>query len=193
MVNFTVSLPEDLKAEMEKYPDVNWSEFTRKSIQSYLVSRKNPFPSLEFEMTGLNVSYDSDLMKPVMSLLLSANNNSDIEIVLDRMLFKVEFDKEHGRAKLMGAFNGQFLEYQSVRGQEIINFKISFYPKIDMLKRLSEKLESTFWVYATLTVFAQGFGAPLTKVVNTKVPIDEWKKQVTSTLNNYDADWKSSN
>ncbi len=189
MVNFTVSISEDLKAEMDKFPDVNWSELTRKSIQVYLQSRKNPFPPLEFEMKEAHMVYDDDLRRPLMSVLLKGTSKLDSELVIDRILFKVEFNKEYGRGKLEGAFTGQFLEYQSVRGQGESNIKITFYPEVDMLRCLNEKLDATFWVYVTLTVFVQGFVCPQIKVVPIKVPIDEWKSQVESSLNKYDADW----
>ena len=187
MVNFTVSIPEDLKSEMDKFPDVNWSELTRKSIQIYLQNRKNSFPPLDFEMNELHIGYDHDLKMPSMSLSLKATNKLDSELVIDRILFKVEFDKEYGRAKLEGAFESQSLEYRRISGESKII--IGFLPQADMLRRLSEKLEATFWVYVTLTVFVQGFVCPQTKVVLTKVPIDEWKNEVRVALNKYDAYW----
>jgi len=189
VVNFTVTIPEDLKAEMDKLPDVNWSDLTRKSIQIYLKGKKNPFPPLEFEIKEMHIDYDDDLKTPLMSLSLNAMNKFDSELVIDRILFKVEFDKEYGRSKLEGAFTGQFLEYLSVRGQGESNIKITFYPEVDMLRLLSEKLESTFWVYVSLSVFVQGFVCPQIKVVPTKVPIDEWKNEVRASLNKYDEDW----
>jgi len=33
MVNITLSIPEDLKKEMEKFPEINWSEVARDSIK----------------------------------------------------------------------------------------------------------------------------------------------------------------
>lgn len=189
MVNFTVSIPEDLKTEMDKYSDVNWSEVTRKSIQAYLLNRKNSFPPLDFEIKEIHVRYDHDLMRPSMSLSFKATNKLDSELIIDRILFKVEFDKEYGRGKLEGAFTGQFLEYQSIIGQGDSNIKITFNPEVDMLRRLSDKMDATFWVYATLTVYVQGFTSPQIKVPPLKVPIDEWKKEVKSALNSYDGDW----
>lgn len=32
MVNMTLALPTDLKAQMEKYPEVNWSEVARQAF-----------------------------------------------------------------------------------------------------------------------------------------------------------------
>ena len=33
MANLTLSIPKELKAEMEKFPEINWSEVTRDSIK----------------------------------------------------------------------------------------------------------------------------------------------------------------
>ena len=33
MPNITLSIPEDLKREMEKFPEINWSEVARDSIK----------------------------------------------------------------------------------------------------------------------------------------------------------------
>jgi len=33
MVNITLSIPEGLKKEMEKFPEINWSEVARDSIK----------------------------------------------------------------------------------------------------------------------------------------------------------------
>ena len=33
MVNITLSIPEDLKKAMEKFPEINWSEVARNSIK----------------------------------------------------------------------------------------------------------------------------------------------------------------
>ena len=33
MANITLSIPEDLKKEMEKFPEINWSQVARDSIK----------------------------------------------------------------------------------------------------------------------------------------------------------------
>lgn len=33
MVNITLSIPEDMKKEMEEFPEINWSSIARESIQ----------------------------------------------------------------------------------------------------------------------------------------------------------------
>ena len=49
MVNITLSLPEKLKKEMDKFPEINWSEVARSSI-------KNKLAQLNFMETFLKDS-----------------------------------------------------------------------------------------------------------------------------------------
>jgi hypothetical protein len=190
MVNFTVTLPEDLKAEMEKYPEVNWSEVTRKSIQIYVQNRKNPVPQLEFEMKEVHVQYSQSLRRPFVSIRLKATNKLASDVVVDRILYEVDFYRREGRGDERGGFIGQSLEYRSLRPGES-ETSIIFYPEVDLLRDLTDMMESTFWLSVTLTVFVQGFTNSYIKVVLIKVPIDEWKNEVKSALNLYETHWAS--
>ena len=38
MANITLSIPENLKKEMEKFPEINWSEVARTSIKQKLAN-----------------------------------------------------------------------------------------------------------------------------------------------------------
>ena len=38
--NLTVSIPDDLKTEMDKYPEVNWSQVAKKAIETYIKERQ---------------------------------------------------------------------------------------------------------------------------------------------------------
>lgn len=35
MVNMTLAVPEDLKKEMEKHPEIKWSEIARRAMEDY--------------------------------------------------------------------------------------------------------------------------------------------------------------
>jgi hypothetical protein len=37
MVNITLSIPEELKKEMDKFPEINWSEIARGAIKTRLI------------------------------------------------------------------------------------------------------------------------------------------------------------
>ena len=38
MTNITLSVPDELKAEMDKFPEINWSEVARTSIKEKLAN-----------------------------------------------------------------------------------------------------------------------------------------------------------
>ena len=40
MANITLSIPEDLKKEMEEFPEINWSEVARTSIKQKIAHLK---------------------------------------------------------------------------------------------------------------------------------------------------------
>ncbi len=40
MVNLTLAIPEDLKKEMEKFPEINWSVIAREAIRKRLLLLK---------------------------------------------------------------------------------------------------------------------------------------------------------
>lgn len=190
LVNLTVSLPEKLKEEMDKFSDVNWSELTRKAIQSYLKNRTASYPPIDLTIDGMSITYDDIINQPKISFRLKAVNKLDAQLIIDRILFKVEFDKEFGRSKRQGAFNGQSLEYQKVLSAENnTTIHLSSYPNVDLLRKLSKVLHSTFWIYVTLYVYVEGFDNPKIEVPYIKVPIDEWKNQITYVLNNFDSYW----
>jgi hypothetical protein len=203
MVNFTVSLPEELKAEMDKFPDVNWSELTRKSIQNYLRNKSHIFSPLEFELTDVRFTYSHDLMQPLMVVYLKVTKNSlDSQLTIDRMLFTVKFVKEHFvphgedyrtvKAKeneaLKGAFADSLLYHTHIiKSEDDLEIPLSL--PIAVLRRVRDKIQATFWIDITMTAYVQGFEHSPSKNLSIKVPIDEWQTQLNSVLSNYDADW----
>lgn len=203
MVNFTVSLPEELKAEMDKFPDINWSEQIRKNIQSFLLYKRNQFPPLEFELAELFFTYANDLMQPLMVICLKVTKKMlDSQLIIDRMLFTVKFVKEHfiphgedyrvveAREKkaLQGIFRENLLQYTYIIKSDS-DVKIPLSPPVDLFRRLNVKMQATFWVDISLTAYVQGFEHPAIKNLSIKVPIDEWKSQANSVLSSYDSDW----
>jgi len=203
LVNFTVSLPEELKAEMDKFPDVNWSELTRKSIQNYLRNKSHAFSPLEFKLTDVRFTFSHELLQPLMLVYLKVTKNSmDTQLIIDRMLFTVKFVKEHfvshgedynavkvrEDAALKGVFKESVLDYTYIIKSEY-DLAIPLPLPIAVLRRVKDKMQATFWVDITLTAYVQGFEHSPSKNLSIKVPIDEWKTQVDSVLSNYDANW----
>lgn len=186
MVNVTVSVSDDLKAEMDKYPNVNWSEVTRKAFQTYIQNLKKSYPPLEVEIKGVRIGYDKALMKPLMILHLNITNKLGSKIVIDRMLFRVEFCKEYSRAQLQGAFQLESLKFHPISEETTV--RVILYPDVNMLRRLRDKMNKTFWLYIVTEIYVQGFDSPEIKVPYIKIPIDEWKEQVEEALDSPNED-----
>lgn len=203
MVNFTVSIPEELKAEMDKFPDVNWSELFRKSIQNYLRNKSHVFSPLGFELTDVRITYSHDLMQPLMLVYLKVTKNSlDSQLIIDRMLFTVKFVTEHfvphgedyryvqarENKALKGVFTDSVLYQEHIIKSEY-DLEIPLSVPIAVLRRVSEKMQATFCIDITITAYVQGFEHSPSKNLSKEIPIDKWKNQVETTLNSYDADW----
>ncbi len=74
MTNFTLSIPDDLKKEMDKFPEINWSEVARASIRQKIVD-------LNF-LKGFRVNSDispegAEMMGQEISKLLAKRYKGD--------------------------------------------------------------------------------------------------------------------
>ncbi len=74
MTNFTLSIPDDLKKEMDKFPEINWSEVARASIRQKIAD-------LNF-LKGFRVNSDispeeAEMMGQEISKLLAKRYKGD--------------------------------------------------------------------------------------------------------------------
>lgn len=74
MTNFTLSIPDDLKKEMNKFPEINWSEVARASMRQKIAD-------LNF-LKGFRVNSDisseeAEMMGQEMSKLLAKRYKGD--------------------------------------------------------------------------------------------------------------------
>ena len=74
MTNFTLLIPDDLKKEMDKFPEINWSEVARASIRQKIAD-------LNF-LKGFRVNSDispeeAEMMGQEMSKLLAKRYKGD--------------------------------------------------------------------------------------------------------------------
>ena len=67
MARINIYVPDDLKAEMDRLPDVNWSQVFRSRAARIVISRKaTPESGLEEmfrKMTGTGISLDDACLK----------------------------------------------------------------------------------------------------------------------------------
>jgi hypothetical protein len=194
-VNFTVSIPEEIKNEMEKFQEVNWSNIVRKSIQTYLQARQNPVPLIDFDARDVHVCFQG--WRPYVYAIVNATNKLPNDVIIDRILFRMEVIKQHNTfgsnestSFESAGFEGYFLEYRLLKPGEPSPIQLLVHPSVEFLRRVTESLSSTFILDITLKVFVQGFTNPInTSKIMTKVPIDEWKREVEGVLSSYCRNW----
>lgn len=72
--NITISVPDELAKQMEKFRDVNWSEVCRSAIGRYVETRSHP--NIEAIISKLRKEFDEDFALGYKSALEFANKTS---------------------------------------------------------------------------------------------------------------------
>jgi len=188
MPNVTISVSGSLKVEMDKIPEVSWSEICRGAISRYIAQRKNPTPRIELELRNSRITpYDSETGYPTLSLDLHIHNKMDSEIMVDRVLANARFlttddNRVYGmgvaydlRKKLIAPNSSGFATlHLIIPNQKIVELKDAF--------------KATFDCQALCTVFVEDFRNEYNKNVKTSIPIDHWKNFVAKALKKSQAD-----
>ena len=87
MPNVTISVSDELKADMDRIAEVNWSEVCRNAISRYITERKNPSPNIELDLRSSRLTADTfETGYPTLSIDLRIYNKMDSAITVDRIL-----------------------------------------------------------------------------------------------------------
>ena len=173
MVNVTISVPEALKSRMEAHPDVNWSKVCREAIDTYIRMLENPIPDIKVELREVRFGYAKG--KPGLLLDLSFKNEMNTQLVLDRMLFKVDFIPSPATTLSVGS--GVEMNKRNIpMGKWVTIPFVEIDP--DVILRLDVQLDRTFQCAAHIKAFFEGFKEAYITSHVIKVPIDEWQRFV---------------
>ena len=173
MVNITISISETLKSKMETHSDVNWSKVCREAIDTYIRVLENPYPEIKVELREVRFGYDKG--KPGIRLDLSFKNEMKTQLVLDRMLFEVDFIPTPETSLSVGS--GVEMNKRNVpMGKWAMIPFMEINP--DTILSLDFQLKRTFQCSAHITAFFEDFKEPYTTSHVIKVPIDEWRRFV---------------
>jgi len=183
MPNVTITVPEELKAEMDKFSEVSWSEICRNAIARYVAARKNPTPQIQLMGKEIHLDpYDTRKGYPGMLIDILIQNNMDFDIVVDRILYTVTIIDESGSYRGVGT-NADL--YKRVVGANSMGGSQFFLPVMnEKIKSLDRYLKTkTFQCRIDCIVFVEDFGASFHQEVHgLKIPIDEWKDFVKNTV-----------
>jgi hypothetical protein len=173
MPNVTISVPDELKAEMDKLSEVNWSEISRKAISEYIAQRKNPHPTISLDLREARLEMYYPYGQPSIMLTLNIHNKMAIKLTIDRILFNVRFrTNQESREFRVGL--GFDLNRRALEPNSISNTVLSLPLFKWKLEELEGNFSSTFPCIVECTVIADGFNNPYHQEVRTEIPIDRW-------------------
>jgi len=178
MPNVTITVPDELKAEMDKLAEVSWSEICRNAITKYIEERKNPHPNFELEVRHprlIEAPNSWETGYPTLGIMLKIYNKMVSEIIVDRILCTARFT-ESGNVYTLGST--AYLHRKPI-GPNSSGFMDVFFPVFrEKLESLSEVFSSTFTCTINCVVYVEGFRDPYAQDVEIQIPIDTWKSLV---------------
>jgi hypothetical protein len=181
MPNVTITVPDDLKAEMDKLAEVSWSEICRNAIAQYISQRKDPTPKIELDIRSSRMNeYDFDMGYPTLTIDIRIQNRMSSEITVDRALATAWGYAEGGHTVAFGQANDLYKRIISSNSAGVGTVRFVF--PIERLRELRNKFKSTFDCHVRFTVFADGFKNPYSQELVAQVPIDVWNSVLRKAL-----------
>jgi len=179
--NVTVYLPDEVVTEMEKYPEVSWSEICRDAIINYVTKRDKGFDVskirfLSVETGAGDFSFDNT-SRPVLMPRFKISNGSDFDINLDRIIYDIKI--RIGAWEPMLCSKKACLERINIlKGRE---GQVEDYLEINsgIIKEISDKIGDKD-IYLRFKICGYFDGPPGSFVVSgdlsERIPNSDWKK-----------------
>jgi len=182
MPNVTISVPDELKTEMDKFPEVSWSEICRNAISQYIAQRKNPTPNIELTLAQSSITHFSyDTGYPTLNIDLTIHNKMDSDITVDRILSKVMFHHP-GENRIYPIGVAYDLRRRNIKANSNGSSTIRLILHKEKLLELKGVFKSTFDCQISCAVFVDGFRNEYHQDVKTTIPIDIWKDVLNKVL-----------
>lgn len=180
MPNVTISVPDQLKAEMDTLSEVNWSGLCRKAISQYIAQRKNPTPQIDLDLRGSTL-YERFLQTgyPTLRIDLRIHNKMESDITVDRIIFSAKFIKE---SSYLAVSSGYYLHKTTVVSNSSRNVTIHLILHKEVIELLKSKFTSTFNCDIQCVVYVEDFKNPHKQQLTTQIPIDVWENVIETVL-----------
>ena len=180
MVNVTISVTEELKTRMDEHAEVNWSKICREAIDTCIRTLENPIPQVEMTLKEVECNYK--MGKPGLRLTLHFRNNMKTAIMLDRILYEINFIPTPGTMLSVGS--GVYLHKQSFAAGSAC--EINPFMEIDAYTffRIDQNITHTFRCDIELVSFFEGFRRPYVARLQAQIPLDFWRRFVKLVMKN---------
>ncbi|HLE75552.1 MAG TPA: hypothetical protein VI864_05855 [Candidatus Bathyarchaeia archaeon] len=181
MPNLTISVSDELKAEMDKLSEVNWSEVCRNAISMYIEQRKDPTPKIELDIRNSRLyDYDYETGYPTLIMDIRIQNRMNSEITVDRILTIVRALDPAGRTVPFGQANDLHRRIIGSNSVGLATIRLAF-PR-EKLGELQNIFKSTFDCRVNCVVFVDGFKNEYRQEITFQIPIDVWNNVLEKAL-----------
>jgi hypothetical protein len=180
MPNVTITVPDELKAEMDKLAEVSWSEICRNAISLYISQRSNPTPWFELSLERVTVEQSNfQTGYPTLTIDLKIHNKTSSELIVDRIIVSARGWKD-SHAFPLGI--GYGLNKTAIIPNSAVNRRIFLVLLREKIASLENVFTSSFNCEVHFSIYAEGFKNGYEQDLTAKIPIDEWKEVVIKTL-----------
>jgi len=180
MPNVTITVTDELKAEMDKLPEVSWSEICRNAIALYISQRKTPTPRIELSLNTVILEHNNFVTGyPTLMIELKMHNKMDSEIIVDRIIVNAKGRKD---SNVFPLGMGYDLHKKTVTPNSTVAARIYLVLLKEKIESLADVFTSSFHCEIHCAIYAEGFKNGYEQDLTTKIPIDEWKEVVAKTL-----------
>jgi len=180
MPNVTITVTDELKAEMDTLPEVSWSEICRNAISLYISQRKTPTPRVELSLDSIMLEHNSFVTGyPTFIMDLKIHNKMDSEIIIDRIMVNARGWKD---SHVFPLGRGYDLQKRTVGPNSTVGARIYFVLHKEKIESLALVFTSSFHCEIHCAIFAEGFKNGYEQDLRTKIPIDDWKEVVAKTM-----------
>jgi len=183
MPNVTITVPEELKTQMDKYSEVSWSEISRNAISQYIAQRENPTPRIDLDFRQSRMDYhDWETGYPTLIVDLRIQNRMSTKIIVDRILSTARTEDKTSHTVVFGQANDLHRKIIQPNSVGLATLRLTF-PQ-EKLEECRDKFENTFDCKFICSVYVDDFNEPYRQEFTVQIPIDLWNKVINKAVNN---------
>ncbi|EMR73010.1 putative transcriptional regulator [Thaumarchaeota archaeon SCGC AB-539-E09] len=168
MPNITLSVSNEMKERMDQFTEVSWSDVCRYAIREYLEQREKDIKITDSEKLKVLATIDIVVRRRENKLvyLLKIKNIEDFNIILDRVIFGVQYnfeDKQHNT----NDYPHYFFDMTNISSGEIYaissfdnlddKFKQKLYDLVDEERQIQWAIHGSIFYRSKSEIYKTGF------------------------------------
>lgn len=176
--NITVYLQDEIANEMDKFPEVSWSEVCRDAILGYIIKRSKGFETSAIKVTLENTSGEQSFGRTRLRARFKLTNASDAEVLLDRARYNLVVTAGNTSYQLPPR---HYLDPIKIAKGNIAMFDIHVGITKNKLSEIAEKIGTDGDVFGEFHITCYLHGPlglfDVSNIFQTRFPNSDWRKQ----------------